>query len=128
MTNKTYIGKGKQVGTYGSVKVSIKMSDAKQFLKEAKGEEYLNFFINPLKETDKFGNTHTAFVLVEEVAETPEPQTEAPLPTDQEVAEAIAERDRQVAHNIASNIAEEAAQGRDEDKPAKAPRKSRSKK
>ena len=30
MSNKTYIGKGKSVGTFGSVRVSIKLSDAEK--------------------------------------------------------------------------------------------------
>lgn len=64
MSNKNYIGKGK-AQNFG-VKVTIQMNKAQQFIFEREGERYLTFFLNEMQEQDKFGRTHTAFVLKKE--------------------------------------------------------------
>lgn len=67
MSNKNYIGKGK-AQNFG-VKVTIQMNKAQQFIYERDGERYLTFFLNEMQEQDKFGRTHTAFVLTKEDTE-----------------------------------------------------------
>ena len=62
MSEKNYIGKGKE-GNFRSVRVSIKMSEAQEFITEGKSEKYLNFFVTKMKEADQYGSTHTAYCL-----------------------------------------------------------------
>ena len=58
MEKSTFIGKGKEKN--GRILVTIKMSEAQQFINEFNGEQYLRFTLSPLKSTDKYGKTHTA--------------------------------------------------------------------
>jgi len=64
MTKSTFIGKGKE--NKGLIRISIKMSDAEQFITESKGEKYLNAFLAKMKQPDQFGKTHTLYVLQDE--------------------------------------------------------------
>lgn len=67
---KTYIGKGKKVANLDIVAVSINMDEAEKFIFEYEGQRYLKFELATLKEADKFGKTHTAYISQRQ-AETP---------------------------------------------------------
>ena len=71
MKNRNYIGKAKE-GNYGTLRVSIKMSDAEKFIREHKDEKYLNFYVSKMQEVDNFGNSHTAYC-IEQQQETSAP-------------------------------------------------------
>lgn len=59
---KNYIGKGKQVNGLDVVRMTLKVDDLIQHKYEKEGIEYITFEIAKLKESDKFGRTHTAYV------------------------------------------------------------------
>lgn len=67
MEKSTFIGKGKEKN--GRVQVTIKMSEAQQFINEFNGEKYLRFTLSPLKTADKYGKTHTAIGFLPEEKE-----------------------------------------------------------
>jgi hypothetical protein len=54
---KVYVGKGKAYGSYGCVKISIKIADLKP---NDKG--WINLVVSPLKQPDQWKNTHTIYV------------------------------------------------------------------
>lgn len=59
---KNYIGKGKKVNNLPIVRVTIAEEDFSQFIYEMEGRRYLSFDVAEMKQTDKFGRTHTAYV------------------------------------------------------------------
>lgn len=63
---KNYIGKGSRVKNLDIIRVSISREKLEEILKndmvEYDGNEYLVFEIAGLKETDKYGRTHTAYI------------------------------------------------------------------
>ena len=61
---KNYIGKGTQVENMDIVKVTLPVEEVLKFKHEWEGTEYLTFEVAKMKETDKFGRTHTAYVSV----------------------------------------------------------------
>ncbi len=69
---KQYIGKGK-ANKYG-VRININLSKAGDFIHQGKTGDFLSFYVNELREADKYGNTHTVYCLnkQESVAEEPE--------------------------------------------------------
>lgn len=61
---KIYIGKGKANKKLANVvTISIAMEEAEAFIFEYEGKKYLRFEVAERKNPDKFGNTHTAYVL-----------------------------------------------------------------
>ena len=63
---KTYIGKGTQVKDLNIIRVSISKETLEEILNyhmvDYDGNEYLVFEVASLKEPDKFGKTHTAYI------------------------------------------------------------------
>lgn len=59
---KTYIGKGKQIGNLRIVRVSLKIEDVLQHKHEYNGQDYITFEVAALQQPDKFGNTYTVYV------------------------------------------------------------------
>lgn len=53
---RQYVGKGKTVGKYGNLKISLKVSDLKP---NDKG--YADIIISKMKEADKWGNEFTVY-------------------------------------------------------------------
>ena len=63
---KNYIGKGRKVENRNTVKVTLKMSELEKFAYEYHGEMMINVEIAELQQTDKYGRTHTAYVVTRE--------------------------------------------------------------
>jgi len=62
--NKIFIGNGKEIGTFGTVSVSICLDDMPQeHIKLGKNNKrYISLYVNKNKQVDKFGNTHSITV------------------------------------------------------------------
>ncbi len=68
---KNYIGKGTQNANFENVvKMTLKVEDVLKFKHEYEVVEYITFEMGPLKATDKFGRTYTAWVSSREEVET----------------------------------------------------------
>ncbi|MBW6537029.1 MAG: hypothetical protein K0B11_18625 [Mariniphaga sp.] len=60
---KNYIGKGTEnANITGLVRMTIPVEDVLKFKHEFEGVEYFTFEMAPLREPDRFGRTHTAWV------------------------------------------------------------------
>ena len=62
---KIYVGKGKE-SRFG-VRISVCLDDMINYaagnIKPAKnGKQYINLDVNPMKQTDEWGNTHTVLI------------------------------------------------------------------
>lgn len=58
--NKTFLGSGKEIGSFGHVACSICREDCEGYWTESKnGKHYLNFILSKKKETDRYGKTHS---------------------------------------------------------------------
>ena len=73
--SKVFVGKGVQNEKIeGIVRVTLDVETMSQFYHDFNGKEYFTFELAKLQEPDKFGRTHTAYVVTrEEVEETPKP-------------------------------------------------------
>ncbi len=70
--SKVFVGKGVQNEKIDSiVRVTLDVETMSQFFHEFNGKEYLTFEIARLQEPDKFGRTHTAYVVTKEEVEEP---------------------------------------------------------
>ena len=71
---KTYIGKGKQVENKNIVRVTLNFNELEKFTYEYEGQRYLTFELSQLRQADKYGKTHTAYISEKAEATTaPEP-------------------------------------------------------
>ncbi len=59
---KCYIGKGRKVEDLEIVTVTLKMEEAEKHILEMEGKRFLRFEVAALRETDKYGGTHTCYV------------------------------------------------------------------
>ena len=59
---KTYIGKGKQIGDLQIVRISCKIADLVKLAHNYNGEDYITFEVAKLQNPDNFEHTHTAYV------------------------------------------------------------------
>lgn len=57
MADRTYVGKGKIVGRYGNIRIGLR---ADALIPNERG--YCDIIIAEMKQPDKFGNTHTAYL------------------------------------------------------------------
>ena len=79
---KNYIGKGTRHETLNIVKVTLPIEDVLKYKHEFNGSEYITFEVAQLQTPDKFGRTHTAYVVTTETA----PETaEEPKPAKKRV-------------------------------------------
>ena len=64
MSEKIYIGRGKKVGQYGTIAVSICIDDIpnEHITKANNGKRYLNLNIAEKREVDQYGYTHSVAV------------------------------------------------------------------
>ena len=74
---KKFIGKGTKIENMDIVRVTLKVEEVLTHKHEFEGSEYLTFEVAKLREPDKFGRTHTAFVSVKEEAEPEKPKKAA---------------------------------------------------
>lgn len=54
---KQYVGRGKEFGNFGNIKIGLKITDLKP---NEKG--YINLVIGKKKEPDQYGNTHNVWI------------------------------------------------------------------
>ena len=57
MNDRKFVGRGKEFGQYGNIKIGLKMSDL-----VANDKGYVNLVIGKKRETDQYGNTHSVWV------------------------------------------------------------------
>jgi len=58
--SKIYCGSGKEFGQYGSVNLSVCLSDLpKEHIYEYNGKKYIKLIVNKKKEVDQFGKSHS---------------------------------------------------------------------
>jgi hypothetical protein len=67
---KQYIGSGK-AAQFNSVTVTLNLDEATKHSYSTQNGTYITFMVSPKKDADRYGKTHSAFVLVD--ATTPEP-------------------------------------------------------
>jgi hypothetical protein len=64
MAEKTYVGRGKSIGEYGNIKISICLEECEGYANQSQknGKHYLNLIVANLKNEDQWGNTKTVYV------------------------------------------------------------------
>lgn len=77
MATKQFIGGGKKHSQFDSVTVTLSVEKAMEFAYEREHGKYITFVVSRRQTPDKFGRTHSAFVLVND-SDKPEPPVEAP--------------------------------------------------
>ena len=70
---KTYIGKGKQIGDLQIIRISCKIAELVKLSHQYNGEDYITFEVARLQNPDSFGHQYTAYV--NKLVETREPAT-----------------------------------------------------
>lgn len=84
MAQKEYIGSGKKHSSYDSVTVTLDLNKAAKHAYETEHGTYITFVVSARKETDRYGKTHTAFILADEpVPAAPVEPTAVAEPTEQ---------------------------------------------
>jgi len=59
MSERNYVGKGKNVGKFGNIRIGLKPEQLQQFVNSA---GYVNLIISEMREEDKYGNKFTVYV------------------------------------------------------------------
>ena len=59
---RAYVGKGKQVGEYDLVNISLRKSQLDPHFYEYNGDQYIRLTVGKRKEVDQYGNSHTVWV------------------------------------------------------------------
>jgi len=60
MSEKIYVGSGKEFGQYGTVNLNLCLSDIpKEHIFEYNGKKYIKLKTNKKRETDQYGKTHS---------------------------------------------------------------------
>ena len=61
MNNKIFCGSGKEFGNFGTVNISVCLSDLpKEHITErSSGKKYIRLKLNRKREPDQYGNTHS---------------------------------------------------------------------
>lgn len=73
MAEKKYVGKGKVIGQFGNIKISLRPAEL-----EANEKGFVNLIVSQMKSPDKWNNTHTIYV-DDFVPAAREPQNEVPF-------------------------------------------------
>lgn len=92
--DKAYIGGGKTVGQYGSVRVTLKMEDVLKHAYKTERGEFITFTVDKLKQANEYGKTHTAYVLLRE--EKDPTAVAEPAPGGGNVADGAPKRERRL--------------------------------
>jgi len=59
MSERNYVGKGKNVGKFGNIRIGVKPKQLQQFENSV---GYVNLIISEMREEDKYGNKFTVYV------------------------------------------------------------------
>jgi hypothetical protein len=59
MSERNYVGKGKNIGKFGNIRIGVKPEQLQQFVNSA---GYVNLIISEMREEDKYGNKFTVYV------------------------------------------------------------------
>lgn len=59
---KAYIGKGTKIENLDIVRVTLSIEELERFIYMYEGKKLITFELAALKEADKYGKTHTAYV------------------------------------------------------------------
>jgi len=59
---KNYIGKGKNEGNFGIVKITLKMEEVLKYVYTKDGNDYITFELSKLQKEDEYGRSHTCYV------------------------------------------------------------------
>jgi len=59
MSERNYVGKGKNVGKFGDIRIGLRPTQLQQFENSA---GYVNLIISEMREKDKYGNKFTVYV------------------------------------------------------------------
>lgn len=60
--DRKFVGKGKKVGNYDLINISIAKSKLEGNWYEYKGEHYIKLTVGALKDTDQYGKTHSVWI------------------------------------------------------------------
>jgi len=63
-SDKTYVGRGREVGQYGNIAISICLEDCEGYAAESKknGKHYVNLMVSNRRTADEYGNTKTVYI------------------------------------------------------------------
>jgi len=59
MSERNYVGKGKNIGKFGNIRIGVKPEQLQQFVNSA---GYVNLIISEMREEDKYGNKFTVYI------------------------------------------------------------------
>ena len=59
---RTYVGKGTKVSNFDLTNISLSKSKLEDHWYEYEGEHYISLTVGGLRETDKYGKTHSVWV------------------------------------------------------------------
>lgn len=62
MSDKKYVGTGRQVNGLDIVNISIAESKVKDYWSEYNGERYLRLGVSKKREADQYGKTHSVYI------------------------------------------------------------------
>lgn len=64
MSDKIFVGSGKEFGQYGSINISVCLTDLpkEHITTGKKGKKYINLVVNKKRQADQLGKTHSVEV------------------------------------------------------------------
>lgn len=68
---RIYVGKGRKVANLPIITVTLDWDAIQDHVYEYEGRKFLRFEVAPLRTTDKYGRTHTAYVSTKIAEEAP---------------------------------------------------------
>ena len=71
---RIYVGKGRKVANLPIITFTLDWESLREHVFEYEGRKFLRFEVAPLREEDKFGRTHTAYVSAKVTEEEPAPK------------------------------------------------------
>jgi hypothetical protein len=60
--DRKFVGKGKKVGDYNLINISLAKSKLDGYWYEYNGEHYIKLTVGGLKEKDQYGKTHSVWI------------------------------------------------------------------
>jgi hypothetical protein len=71
---RIYVGKGRKVANLPIITVTLDWESLQEHVFEFEGRKFLRFEVAPLREEDRYGRTHTAYVSAKVAEEAPKPK------------------------------------------------------